>query len=62
MFFRTNCVLNPRINPSTPAFDAQYRCSGGVSRKLAADPVSTIWQHCASVCRLAKKCTAHLTA
>lgn len=42
MFFFTNCVRRDRISPKTPAFAAQYRCKGGVSRKLAADPVKTI--------------------
>jgi hypothetical protein len=32
-----------RINPTTPAFAAEYRYRGGVSRKAAAEDVRTIW-------------------
>ena len=44
IFFLTNCVLKERMKPKTPAFAAQYKCRGGVSIKLAAEPVITIWQ------------------
>lgn len=38
----STCVLIPLRKPSTPILLAQYKCKGGQSMKLAADPVMEI--------------------